>query len=57
MPERCDACKFFNLYFEDDDDGECRRYAPGSKEGYARWPSVDRDNWCGEYKSKGEGHG
>ena len=54
----CRTCKYFE--FEGDDranaaSGECRRNSPdpGSvSKGYAHWPRVRWDNWCGEW---GEG--
>jgi hypothetical protein len=53
---RCDECRFFNLYFEDDKNGECRRKAPIVRQEniYARWPNINRDKWCGEYQPKKE---
>lgn len=41
----CQHCKFFQT-----NQSECRRYAP-SPEGdkKAHWPTVSRDDWCGEF--------
>lgn len=43
---QCAECKFYN-----DNQSECRRYAPSPAEGdkKAHWPTVASDDWCGEF--------
>lgn len=54
---RCDKCRFFHIYVEDDIDGECRRHAPRvwQENTYARWPTTNIDDWCGEFEKKAKG--
>lgn len=49
---RCDECRFFHLYFHTDTEGECRRSAPRAiaENNIGRWPTIDRDKWCGEFE-------
>ena len=43
---------------EDEDFGECHRYAPrqlcGSGTGFSndKWPHLQKDDWCGEFQIK-----
>ena len=36
------------------DTGECRRHAPRPGDGVAKWPKVDRNDWCGGYEPRPE---
>ena len=48
---KCAECKF---YFEQRYvGGECRYDAPQLVDGrYGRWPSIQRDGWCGRFVLK-----
>lgn len=46
--ERCENCKFCR-------NNACHRRSPHQdKGGYAIWPHVQENYWCGEYKQKEE---
>ncbi|PTM60819.1 hypothetical protein [Phreatobacter oligotrophus] len=46
MAEMCGNCRNYL-----DSRGICRAHPPTAKDdGSARWPSVSRSDWCGEYK-------
>ncbi|KAF0129577.1 MAG: hypothetical protein FD152_2190 [Xanthobacteraceae bacterium] len=48
MAEMCGNCRNF---FEPRSGGVCRAHPPVAREdGSARWPSVARSDWCGEYR-------
>ena len=59
METNCQHCKWF--YIETHEEGpadlECHRYAPrvihGSGTGWSdtKWPSVNHDDYCGEWKN------
>lgn len=56
MKADCVKCKFFHAY-EENDLGECRRYAPkpfSYKENVSEvdfaWPIVHPGQWCGEFE-------
>ena len=50
---KCAECRF---YFEQRYvGGECRYDAPQLVDGrYGRWPSIQRDGWCGRFVAKDE---
>jgi hypothetical protein len=58
----CSACRFFDRFYSSCSSGFCRRSPPriiGKHEDgdwMANWPTVDDDDWCGEYQpnTKGE---
>lgn len=56
MSESCGTCRWadFGDGLEDDGDwkeGFCRRYPPiATKVGEHRLPTIQHDEWCGEYK-------
>lgn len=57
MPEeRCENCKFWKETADDGSTGECQRYPPQLVTNSvgtvidAAWPTVDADDWCGEWK-------
>ena len=53
---KCSQCRFWHqISTEDNDRGECRRYAPraGSSEpgdNYVRWAETFDNDWCGEFE-------
>jgi hypothetical protein len=52
--EKCKICRFYRPYLDarqDNTRGECLRYPP-TPEGDV--PTVNEENWCGEFKSKPE---
>ena len=50
MKRACRNCDFFK---EGGAFGECRVSAPQFIGGYyGKWPSVERDDWCGRFVSK-----
>ena len=50
VARRCSTCRFWRK--TDDDYGQCRRNAPRpeGQGSMARWPSTQRNHWCGEYE-------
>ena len=56
----CENCRFWHsIATEDDDRGECRRYAPraGSStpdDSYVRWAETFDSDWCGEFSPREE---
>ena len=56
--EQCSDCRFFtpmgDRYAPEEPWGECRKYAPKLLAGSSgsSWPSVDADDWCGEYEAE-----
>ncbi len=62
--EKCVKCKYFVGKSEDENTGECRRYAPRpsprpkmqieGKDIWAdiQWPKVSLTAWCGEFAQK-----
>ena len=46
--ELCDTCRNF------DEDGMCHRFPPLAEVG---WPTMVKQDWCGEWKAKGEDQG
>jgi hypothetical protein len=54
MTRQCGDCEFFARF--DDEAGECRRRAPSptvyQQDSFARWPFVNTDDWCGDFKEK-----
>ena len=49
----CEDCHYFEADKEDESIGVCRRYPPmlATDEQIGFWPTVDIDDWCGEYKN------
>ena len=60
----CKNCKWFELWAKDDPKevvtcGSCHRYPPDQlikdkKFQFYMFKDVDDDDWCGEFKAKGE---
>lgn len=48
ISETCDNCKFYMAL--EDDAGQCRRYPPRATRASSVFPSVDYDDWCGEFE-------
>ena len=60
---RCGGCRYFVPWLANSspDSGECRRYPPKSEaadmpgddgiEFVKWWPGVERDDWCGEWRT------
>ena len=52
----CDACRFFDRFYESCKAGLCRREPPRiigkGDDGYliANWPQVTDADWCGEHQ-------
>jgi len=54
----CEDCHFFELDYSEDTEastGICRRYPPNAiaADVSSFWPTVDIDDWCGEYQVSG----
>lgn len=65
MDRKCETCEFFEeaeKFTSRSPDGFCRRYPPswyscGTAEDIdanSWFPHVNKNEWCGEYKPKGE---
>lgn len=61
----CSECRFYQPDGDDVFGGDCRRHAPRlagmmaphgnvqyQEPRSATWPSVERDDWCGEYQPR-----
>lgn len=57
--DRCETCRFFELFTEHSDEGFCHRYPPprqhpGDTE-RGIFPIVGNGDWCGEHQPRREG--
>lgn len=50
MAESCYNCKFYLPATKQGTSGMCRRFPPQFKEFNFMFPTVYRDDWCGEYQ-------
>lgn len=67
--DRCDGCAFYrtlpNTTGRPAERGECRRsppvFHPSGSGTYGRWPIVEQQEWCGEFRpaprKPGQRHG
>ena len=51
---KCEHCKYFDPYYTEAEEGNCRRYPPAEIAEhdsvlYGAWPVVSSGDWCGEY--------
>jgi len=52
--EKCGNCKFFKSINQAGKPGYCRKSPPVyiAKGAYSTFPGVNKELWCGEYRSK-----
>lgn len=48
----CGSCSYFVVYSSDKSKGDCVRFPPTvfSPMAAARWPTLKKGEWCGEWK-------
>lgn len=58
MNEKCKHCKFFEYKFDKTAQvpssilGKCKRYPPQIDDGRTKFPVVNVEMWCGEFKNE-----
>ena len=50
--ERCGLCRFWKLMFDDNEQGQCRRFPPANDANVMRYPVTYNDEWCGEFQRR-----
>lgn len=52
---RCEDCRFWERYLDDDPCGVCRIRRPLiDDDGDTIWPETHENDWCGEFQAKGD---